>query len=263
MHVDAAVEGLDRMTLERIHDLVAREDPAGAARHHLQDVELVAGQLADAAVDPHLAGVDVDLEPAEAQHRVVAQRRGAAQQRLDAREQLARLEGLGQVVVGAELQTDDAVHRLAARGQHQQRQAAQARIGAQLARQVQAVAVGQHQVEHQHVEELALQPCAPLREISGHGHLQTGRTQVGTDHAGQPGIVVDQEDSGAHGGIGGTGSLGEHAVSSIADVIRSCSRCKEDVPAGTPQPPASSIASTRPSRSIGLNGLTRQASAPA
>ncbi len=59
------------------------------------------------------------------------------------------------------------IHRLPARGQHQQRQAAQARVGAQFARQVQPVAIGQHQVEHQHIEEFALQARAPLRRVAG------------------------------------------------------------------------------------------------
>jgi hypothetical protein len=75
----------------------------------------------------------VDHQAAELQHVVGAGvGRGAAQQRLDARQQLARLEGLGQVVVGADLQAEDAVHRLAAGAEHQQRQAARARLGAQL-----------------------------------------------------------------------------------------------------------------------------------
>ena len=41
-----AVEGLERMALQRIHDLVARQHAAGALRQHDQQVELVAGQVA-------------------------------------------------------------------------------------------------------------------------------------------------------------------------------------------------------------------------
>jgi hypothetical protein len=65
----------------------------------------------DLAVEAGDARAEVDLEAAEAQHVVVGGlRRGTAQQRLDARQQLARLERLGQVVVGAELEADDPVH---------------------------------------------------------------------------------------------------------------------------------------------------------
>ena len=41
-------------------------------------------------------------------------RRGPAQHRLDAREQLAQIERLGDVVVGADLEADDLVDRVAA-----------------------------------------------------------------------------------------------------------------------------------------------------
>ena len=42
----------------------------------------------------------------------------AAQHAFQAREQLAQVEGLGQVVVGADFQPDHAVHHLARAGHH-------------------------------------------------------------------------------------------------------------------------------------------------
>jgi hypothetical protein len=47
-----------------------------------------------------------------------------AQNRLDARDELTRLEGLGQIVVGAELESDDAIGDVAASRQHDDRNAA-------------------------------------------------------------------------------------------------------------------------------------------
>ena len=69
----------------------------------------------------------------------------APQDRAQAREQLARLEGLRQVVVRAEFEADDAVDGIAAPGQHEHR-----RVGgrAQLPAQIEPVHVGQHQIEH-------------------------------------------------------------------------------------------------------------------
>jgi hypothetical protein len=70
------------------------------------------------------ARVAVDLERAETHQlpaggrAAVAPRAVPAQDRADARQQLARLEGFGQVVVGADLQADDAVHRVALGGEH-------------------------------------------------------------------------------------------------------------------------------------------------
>ena len=48
----------------------------------------------------------------------VAIGRTAAQHALDPRQQLARLKGFGDVVVGTGLQSDDAVHRIGGRGHH-------------------------------------------------------------------------------------------------------------------------------------------------
>src|SRR6478672_7429119 len=70
MNVDRAVEGLERMALERIHDLVAREHPAGTLREDDEEIELVAGEVARLAVEPGDARADVDLETAEAEHVV-------------------------------------------------------------------------------------------------------------------------------------------------------------------------------------------------
>jgi transposase-like protein len=80
--------------------------------------------------------------------RIRRHRVAAAQHAADARQQLARLERLGQVVVGAHLEAEDAVQRLVAGGQHDDRQG---RLRAQLAAQGQAVVAGQVQVQHDQV----------------------------------------------------------------------------------------------------------------
>jgi hypothetical protein len=77
----------------------------------------------------------------------------AAQHGVDAGQQLARVEGLGQVVVGAHFQADDAVHVLDLGGQHDDGRAVAG--GAQAAADGQAVLAGQHQVQHDQVDGLA------------------------------------------------------------------------------------------------------------
>ena len=67
----------------------------------------------------------------------------------DARDQLVRAERLGDVVVGAELEPDDAVGFLGARRQHDDRHCGRGRIGAQRVADLEAVDARQHQVEHQ------------------------------------------------------------------------------------------------------------------
>ena len=103
-----------------------------------------------------------------------------AQHDLDARQQLARVERLGQVVVGAHLQADDAVGLVAARGQHDHRDF---RLRAQLAAQRQPVVAGQHHVEHDQVEvparsRHATWPCRRRRR-SAQPVASRGRRRAG------------------------------------------------------------------------------------
>jgi hypothetical protein len=83
--------------------------------------------------------------------------RAPAQHGLHAGHELARLEGLGHVVVGAQLQPDHAVHHLAAGGEHDQGDVAGAADGAA---QLEAVHLGQHDVEDGGVEPTLL-PAGP------------------------------------------------------------------------------------------------------
>ena len=49
-----------------------------------------------------------------------------------------------------------------------------------------------------------LQTCQPALAIAGMGHLETGLPEVLRHHLGQPGVVLDQQQSFSHGGsVGG------------------------------------------------------------
>ena len=91
----------------------------------------------------------------------VAARLGAAQHRPDAGDHLGAAERLDHVVVGAELEADDAVGLGAAGGEDDDRDA---RAGADRAADVAAVAVGQVEVEQDQVGVELLRPArAPAR----------------------------------------------------------------------------------------------------
>src|SRR5438067_3361615 len=113
-HVDvhgARVPG-ERVAPDALEQLVAREDETAVVEQLPEQVELLRRKL-DLLV-PHL-----DLAPAGVDHEVtVLQRRAlgilsvgrrAAQDRLHARDELARVERLRHVVVGADLEADDLV----------------------------------------------------------------------------------------------------------------------------------------------------------
>ncbi len=152
----------------------------------------MAGQGADLSVHPHLARAAVDLEPAEAQQRI-GRRCAAPQHGAQAGQQFARVERLGQVVVGAQLQADHAVGGIAPRGEHDDRHGAGcAQAGADL----EAVAVRQHQVEDDRVRLQAALVGQGLAHGVAAADLVAVLRQVLRQHRAQTLVVVDQQDLG-------------------------------------------------------------------
>ncbi|SPA43347.1 protein of unknown function [Cupriavidus taiwanensis] len=109
---------------------------------------------------------------------------------MHARAQFARAEGLAQVVVGTELQPEHAVGLVAMRGKHDHRAL---RARAVLPQQVQAVAVGQHQVEQRDVVVVAGEQGLALRAGVRQRDGAVIRLQVFTQHLRQFQVVVDQQ----------------------------------------------------------------------
>ena len=103
---------------------VARDDAPGAAHQRDQDVELEPGELDRLALHGDLPRADVDLHVAHRQLLAHRLRARAAQHRAQPGQQLARAEGLGHVVVGAELEADHAVGLVALGGEHEDGDAA-------------------------------------------------------------------------------------------------------------------------------------------
>jgi len=93
-------------------------------------------------------------------HRIVSHLRHApAQHGVDAGDQFARPERLGQVVVGAAFEGHDLVGLTAPRGHHDDRQIARGRAGAQAANQRDARLARQIPFEDQHVWQLLFAQC--------------------------------------------------------------------------------------------------------
>ena len=112
---------------------------------------------------------------------------------MDARQQLARVEGLGQVVVGADLEADDAVDVLDLGGEHDDRRRVVGR--AQAAADRQAVFAGQHQVEHDQVDGLARQHAVQRLGVFGQQDLEAFLRQVAAQQVADARIVVDDDDA--------------------------------------------------------------------
>jgi len=84
----------------------------------------------------------------------------------NARDELAEPEGLHDVVVGAEFEADDPVHLLRTRGHDDDRHVG---TGAQLAAHVEAVDVGEAEVEQHHVDGMVVGVVEAASERVGTG----------------------------------------------------------------------------------------------
>src|SRR5882724_5216125 len=157
LHVEAAVERLELAAARQLRELVARQRLARVTHQCLQHRKLAGGQRDLFAILGQAAQRQVEFERAESDdHRVLGRcaRRlhggPASQHGMDAGQQFARIERLGQVVVGTDFQADDAVHVFDLGGQHDDGRGVAG--GAQAAADRQAVFAGQHQVQHDQVD---------------------------------------------------------------------------------------------------------------
>ena len=148
----------------------------------------MAGEAPLGPIHAHAPRVPIDLEPPEAQDTGRPGPIPPPQDRAQAGQQLPGLEGLGEVVVGADLQPDDAVHRIAARGQHEHRHVGER---AELPAHLEAVHVGQHEVEHQRVVGLGGQTREPGPAVPRDRHREARLAEILGDHLGEAAVVLD------------------------------------------------------------------------
>src|SRR5215218_3866394 len=125
-HVDVHRAGIagERVPPDALEQLVARQHEAAVVEQLPEQVELLRRELDLLVAHLALAAAGVDREVAMVEHlglRVAPLRGRAPQNGLDARDELARVERLRQVVVGADLEPDDLLDVLVARRQHQDR----------------------------------------------------------------------------------------------------------------------------------------------
>jgi hypothetical protein len=197
--VHGAVGDVALVGVGALHQLLAAVHAPRLAQQGGDQPELGGGQLDLGAGDEAAVAGGVEPERAVGEHLLGGRgrlgRAGAAQDRLDPTDQLAGGERLGEVVVAADLQADDAVELLAARREEDDRHLAE---GADAAAGLQAVQLG-----HQHVHD---DEIGRLGAGEGHGGGAVGRLQhlpalagqrVAHDLA-QVGVVVDDE----HAGLG-------------------------------------------------------------
>ena len=111
---------------------------------------------------------------------------------VDGDQQLLQIDGLLQVIRGAQLHGQDRVLDLAVGGEHQDRHGAAAAL-ADLAQEVEPGAVRQPHVEQDRVRLRAHQQAPRVRERARHLARETGLGEPLLDRAGEDRLVLDQE----------------------------------------------------------------------
>jgi hypothetical protein len=102
---------------------------------------------------------------------------------------------LGDVVVGAEVETDEQVSLGVLGGEHDDRHVA---LGADLPAGVLARELGQHQVEDHEVDRVRERGFDGRLAVRRHLHLELLTLERVGEAADERGLVVDDEDAGAH-----------------------------------------------------------------
>ncbi len=175
-----------------VHQLVAREDQARVAGEEPEQVELLGRQLQRPSVAGDLAGAGVDHEGSGLDAPRARTPGGAPQHRPHPRHELTRGEGLGDVVVGAQIEAHDPVGLLPPGGEHDHRD-----LGSRPdpAAQLQAVDARQHHVEHHQLGLGALDQVAGGDAVAGLEGAVPLAAQVGGDDLAHDRLVVDDQDS--------------------------------------------------------------------
>jgi hypothetical protein len=111
---------------------------------------------------------------------------------VDPGNQLPRIERLRQVVVGPQLEADDSIHVLTARGEHQDRKCA---LAAKPAENIETGDHGEHHIEHEDIERLCKRPIESGRTVIRAIDREALTLQVRDEEFAKLPIVIYDEDA--------------------------------------------------------------------
>ena len=205
--VDGAVERVLLAALDEVHELIAAENAVGVTEEDLQQAELRHRQAdRDATRRDQLVGGDIQLPAVKAVARDTLRRQAdrlglrPAQDIAHPGQQFTRFKGFGQVVVGAKLQTQNAVDGIGAGRQHEDGQAA---LAPQLAAEAESILAGQHQIEDDQIDAALLEYSKHLPAVGGQTDAVAVFQQIIPDQVADVAVVVDDQQVrfGFHGDI--------------------------------------------------------------
>ena len=194
MHVHCAVFAVEGIAPDLVEQLIPGEHHVTVFQQHTQQLKFLEGQ-------GHLLTLYFHQMAFGTHHQTacpVAFRGGPifdpAQQSFDPGDKLHHAEGLGDVVVGTGLQTDDLVIFTALGGEHDHRRAAGGGTLPQLAQHLQAVLFGQHDIQQDQLGSLPGQHLPEGRGSVKARGLKTGIVQCINYQFPDAGVVFHQKN---------------------------------------------------------------------
>ena len=194
-HVHAAVVRVVLAAARQTHQLIARQRLPRPADKRGKDGEFARGQALHDAIAAQFARAQIECTSTEFHISTRARRAGgyatAAQHGAHAGNQFARTAGLRKVVIRADFQADDAIHFVALGREHHDR--CFHALATQSAADRQAVFAGQHQIENDQIDVVALQLLVHLAAAAGADRIEFLLTQITHEQIAQSHVVVDNQ----------------------------------------------------------------------
>jgi len=171
-------------------------------RQDLEQAELTGGERDRRIAAQECAGGEVEQVRPERDLAIGSRRaRGeafgvASKHRVDARDQLARIERFRQVIICSHLEPNDPVHVLAFGGEHDDRHRFSG--PAQASADPQAVFARKHEVEDEQVRRVTLKPLVELACVGEGLDLEALLREITDEQIAQTRIVIDHQNLGIH-----------------------------------------------------------------
>jgi len=193
VHVERAVEGIPFSAEDGFGEGFTLDDFAGRAHEDFEESELDVGEIDEGIVLANGAGGGIEdqvLDYERGRFGGCIGCGGAAADGADAGEELAGIEGLGEVIVGAHLEADDAVDVFAAGGEEEDAVGGE---GAEAGEDFEAVDAGEHDVEKDHGPGVGARGFkAGVAAMDG-VDAEIVASEVFGEHVAELYVVVDEE----------------------------------------------------------------------
>src|SRR5262249_10482157 len=181
-----------------VEQLRAAVHPVGMGHEEMEQPELRGSELDLCPLRGDAVRRRVEAQRSYLDYLVAQERRATPDDRFDASEQLARGEGLGDVVVGARFQSGHLVALLRSTRQHDDGYVACALIGAELPREAHACGVRKYPVEQHQVRNHLAYRCHGLGHVGRTHDAVTGPLEIRGDQPLRDGFIFDYENCAVH-----------------------------------------------------------------